>query len=31
MLGIGPEWIHGNAYGIKMNSLAGEIVPDFMF
>lgn len=31
MLGIGPEWIHSNAYGIKMNSVAGEIVPDFMF
>jgi len=31
MIGIGPEWIHSNAYGIKMNSVAGEIVPDFMF
>lgn len=31
MLGIGPEWIHSNAYGVKMNSVAGEIVPDFMF
>lgn len=31
MLGIGPEWIHTNAYGIKMNSVAAEIAPDFMF
>lgn len=31
MIGIGPEWIHTNAYGIKMNSVAGEVVPDFMF
>jgi hypothetical protein len=31
MLGIGPEWIHSNAYGTKLNSVAAEIVPDFMF
>jgi len=31
MLGIGPEWIHTNAYGIKMDSVAAEVVPDFMF
>jgi len=31
MIGIGPEWIHSNAYGIRMSSVAGEIVPDFMF
>jgi hypothetical protein len=31
MLGIGPEWIHTNAYGIKMNSVAAEVAPDFMF
>jgi hypothetical protein len=31
MLGIGPEWIHTNAYGIKMNSVGAEIAPDFMF
>jgi hypothetical protein len=31
MLGIGPEWIHSNAYGRKLNSVAAEIVPDFMF
>jgi hypothetical protein len=31
MLGIGPEWIHTNAYGIKMNSVGAEVGPDFMF
>jgi hypothetical protein len=31
MLGVGPEWIHTNAYGIKSNSVAGEVAPDFMF
>ena len=31
MLGVGPEWIHTNAYGIKMNSAAAEVAPDFMF
>jgi len=31
MIGIGPEWIHSNSYGAKMNSVGGEIVPDFMF
>jgi hypothetical protein len=31
MLGVGPEWIHTNAYGIKMNSVAAEVAPDFMF
>jgi hypothetical protein len=31
MLGIGPEWIHTNAYGIKMNSVGAEVAPDFMF
>jgi hypothetical protein len=31
MLGVGPEWIHTNANGIKMNSIAVEIAPDFMF
>jgi hypothetical protein len=31
MLGIGPEWIHSNTYGRKLNSVAAEIVPDFMF
>jgi len=31
MLGIGPEWIHTNAYGIKRNSIGIEFAPDFMF
>jgi hypothetical protein len=31
MLGIGPEWIHSNTYGRELNSVAAEIVPDFMF
>jgi len=31
MLGVGPEWIHTNAHGIKMNSVAAEVAPDFMF
>ena len=31
MLGVGPEWIHTNAYGIKMDSVAVELAPDFMF
>jgi len=31
MVGIGPEWIHSNAYGVKMNSAGAEVAPDFMF
>lgn len=31
MLGIGPEWVHSNSYGIRTNSVAGEAVLDFMF
>ena len=31
MLGVGPEWIHTNAYGTKMNSVGVEVAPDFMF
>ena len=31
MLGIGPEWIHTNAYGVKTDSAAVEAAPDFMF
>ena len=31
MLGVGPEWIHTNARGIKMNSGGAEVAPDFMF
>jgi hypothetical protein len=31
MLGIGPEWIHTNAYGKSMNSAGVEVAADFMF
>jgi hypothetical protein len=31
MLGVGPEWVHSNKYGITTNSVAGEAVLDFMF
>jgi len=31
MLGIGPEWIHTNAYGVKSNAVGIEVAPDFMF
>jgi len=31
MFGIGPEWIHANAYGKKMHSVGVEVAPDFMF
>jgi len=31
MIGVGPEWIHTNAYGIKTNSIGAEVAPDFMF
>ncbi len=31
MLGVGPEWIHTNAFGLKTNSVAGEFAPDLMF
>jgi len=31
MIGVGPEWIHTNANGVKTNSPAVEVVPDFMF
>jgi hypothetical protein len=31
MLGVGPEWIHTNAFGVKQDSVAVEIAPDFMF
>jgi hypothetical protein len=31
MFGIGPEWVHTNAYGVKTNSVAGEAALDFMF
>ena len=31
MLGVGPEWIHTNAFGMKQDSVAAEVAPDFMF
>ena len=31
MVGMGPEWIHGNESGITTNSVAAEAVLDFMF
>ena len=31
MLGVGPEWIHTNAFGRKLNSVGVELAPDFMF
>jgi hypothetical protein len=31
MIGVGPEWIHTNAFGVKQNSIAAELVADFMF
>jgi hypothetical protein len=31
MLGIGPEWIHTNAFDVKTNSIGIEVAADFMF
>lgn len=31
MLGIGPEWVHTREPGVRANSIAGEVVADFMF
>jgi hypothetical protein len=31
MLGIGPEWIHSNSFGVRTNSVGLEVAPDFMF
>ncbi len=31
MLGVGPEWIYTNAFGIKRNSIGAELAADFMF
>lgn len=31
MLGVGPEWIHTNAFGVKQNSIGAELAADFMF
>ena len=31
MFGVGPEWVHTREYGVTSNSIAGEVVLDFMF
>lgn len=31
MAGAGPEWVHTSQSGVTANSIAGEIVLDFMF
>ncbi len=31
MFGVGPEWIHTRESGMTTNSVAGEVVLDFMF
>jgi len=31
MVGLGPEWVHTNGYGMRTNSVAGEAAVDFMF
>ena len=31
MFGAGPEWIHARKSGISTNSMAGEVILDFMF
>ena len=31
MIGVGPEWIHSRQGGVTTNSIAGEVVLDFMF
>jgi hypothetical protein len=31
MFGAGPEWVHINQNGTRTNSVAGEVVGDFMF
>lgn len=31
MLGVGPEWIHTNQFGVTANSFGGEAAADFMF
>lgn len=31
MIGVGPEWVHTDAYGITTNSVAVEVAPDLMF
>ena len=31
MIGIGPEWVHSNQFGMKSNSASAEALADFMF
>ena len=31
MLGVGPEWVHSNQYGVTANSVSTEAVVDLMF
>jgi hypothetical protein len=31
MVGVGPEWIHTSAYGMRTNSLGASAALDFMF
>jgi hypothetical protein len=31
MVGVGPEWIHTNAFGVRRTSVGAEVAPDFMF
>lgn len=31
MIGVGPEWVHSQQYGIITNSVSAEAVADFMF
>jgi hypothetical protein len=31
MLGVGSEWVHATNRGVTTNSVAGEVVLDFMF
>lgn len=31
MAGVGPEWIHSKHFGATSNSMAGEVVADFMY
>jgi hypothetical protein len=31
MFGAGPEWVHTRKFGVTTNSVAGEVVLDFMF
>jgi hypothetical protein len=31
MLGLGPEWVHSKQYSVTTNSVAAEVVADFMF